>query len=271
MKNMYIFCDASIDLKTKVACSGTIVVNADSIGQDPIRNYITDGIFVIQENATNNSGEIMAIRKAVEYAIHYQTINKLNPEQLIINIFSDSKISLFGLREWCFNWENNQNEHGILYGSGNNPVSNQEEFKNIIRMISDLSLYAKIRFFHQRGHVKIKDYLNTSQIREFCEWNYLHGLTELGLSYPQICAANDIADTVSRYMIGEYLSVKKLSPKMHPRNIAELTNAILDHDDGIPKTVLYDIDSPVRWNINKRYMQLYKEHLADGTYNGGKP
>lgn len=98
----------------------------------------------VRAKTTNNYCEIHAIRLAVEYA--YTLANPDN--QYTINIFSDSKISIYGLREWIYSWIRNSHQ-GTLY-STSGPVKNQEEFLATVYLI--LSKNLRINFFHVRGH-----------------------------------------------------------------------------------------------------------------------
>ncbi len=147
-----IFTDASI-LKTK---------NEDDIGCPGFSTFI-DSQFVEHCNdvivhTTNNFCEIRAIRMAVYRALLYsqQYPNKT------INIISDSKISIFGLREWSYKWFLN-NRDGVL-SSTSGVVKNQEEFIMIIYMI--LTNHLKVNFYHVRGHHDhntFKEFVNFKQ------------------------------------------------------------------------------------------------------------
>ena len=135
-----IFCDASITFKNKICfgCYGAIAVS---------ENNIIDKHYQVCSNTTNNNSEIKAIRSAVLLALRYRY------KYPIINIFSDSQISLFGIRDRCYLWKAKENE---LYGyQDNEPIKNQSVFIEIMNLISDNQLY--IFFYHQKGHVNIKD------------------------------------------------------------------------------------------------------------------
>lgn len=138
MKCLNIFCDASItsgftSYNPSYACSGSIAI---------YNNIIIDKTLkFINNSTTNNYAEITAVLLAVNQALKYR--NQFD----IISIFSDSKLCIYGLREWLFKWVYKNN---ILYNSSNVPVANQEVFKNIANMILRNNLI--VNLYHVRGH-----------------------------------------------------------------------------------------------------------------------
>ena len=105
----------------------------------------------IMQHSTNNESEIRAIQMAIEYVYEYIPII---PYIKRINIFSDSKISVYGLREWYKNWFMNI-KNGELYGSSGK-VKNQKYFIFIIKAIEQLGL--PINIYHLRGHMLNKQW-----------------------------------------------------------------------------------------------------------------
>ena len=101
----------------------------------------------ILSNTTNNESEIYAIKMGIYEA---RRLRSLYGENIIINIFSDSQISINGLRSWIFNWVNNIKD-GIFIGSSGLPVKNQNIFIQIIDAI--LKYNIKVNLFHVRGHM----------------------------------------------------------------------------------------------------------------------
>jgi ribonuclease HI len=137
-----IFCDASITKKpdkTYIGCPGTICVRTGH-GEQP---KIAETAYNIFDNATNNYSEIYAILMGLQCANPYQTVN----------LFSDSKISIYGVREWIFGWLNNRDRNNLMCNSSGNPVSNQDVFLHIVRYIVNNNL--SINFYHQFGHVNV--------------------------------------------------------------------------------------------------------------------
>ena len=136
-KILNIFCDASIKNRpnnTYAGCYGAVAVCEEIIIEEEYR-FCSD--------TTNNNSEIKAIRLAIELALKYRSSYE------IINIFSDSQISVFGIRERIFKW-NKFGDH--LYGT-TGPIKNQSIFIEIANLIICNSLYVNI--WHQMGHVNI--------------------------------------------------------------------------------------------------------------------
>ena len=83
---------------------------------------------------TVNRAEIKAIKFAVMEAIRLRTSGFRG----IINIFSDSRVSIMGIREWIFGWYNNGKV--LINGSGTE-VANQSEFIEIMQLILKYNPY----------------------------------------------------------------------------------------------------------------------------------
>lgn len=143
-----IFTDASVKGKAdknngNTICAGAVAV--DGLG-GRIGEYQT---FI--QNATNNIGELNAIglgfRLAAENKGKYTTIN----------IFSDSKISVCGFRDWMLGWINRSLD-GITLQSTTGPVANQ----NIILRITDEIITNfdpnkdKVNLFHVNSHINVR-------------------------------------------------------------------------------------------------------------------
>ncbi len=139
-----IFTDASIKRIRKensfVGCPGMV----SYIGYQELSKRLQ-----LLNFSTNNESEIRAIQMAVEYI--YECIH-LYPFIKRINIFSDSRICVYGLREWYKNWFSNI-KNGELYGSSGK-VKNQKYFIFIIKAIEQLGI--PINIYHLRGHMENK-------------------------------------------------------------------------------------------------------------------
>ena len=111
-------------------------------------NNIIDQQVNVMKN-TNNYGELYAIYLAIMMALRL----RCSFPGATINILSDSKISVYGLREWSFSWLKNQvkfNTYNFINSSGNN-VANQELFIHIILTIC--SDHLCVRFYHVKRHI----------------------------------------------------------------------------------------------------------------------
>ena len=134
-----IYTDASINLDEKLGCAGMVLV-------DRRRDQILDAQYFVINNATNNMSEIIAIWMGI-----HKAVSLLYTESLAfqVNLFSDSQISLFGMREWMPNWIRKRKGDILINSVG--PVANQDWFVDAYHTI--LSSGLKIKFFHQKGHV----------------------------------------------------------------------------------------------------------------------
>lgn len=143
-----IFTDASITPLgngTWDGCSGAIVI--DEKGDE-----IDESLLIIR-HCTNNIAELMGINTGVDLGLDY--VGKVRR----INLFSDSKISVLGLREWIWTWLNNyrNNDLSTLRSSSGTPVKNVNLIVQIINKITSID-YGRTQFniYHCKGHAKGK-------------------------------------------------------------------------------------------------------------------
>lgn len=135
MNELNIFTDASITKTINgetVGCSGAIIEDSSIASYD------------INRDSTNNIAEITAVLLAVRIAI----ANKDKYD--IINIWSDSQFTIFGLTKWIRAWVYNSVNHS-LKNSSNETVKNQQLFLYIVKLILDNDI--RINFYHIKGHV----------------------------------------------------------------------------------------------------------------------
>ena len=170
--SLNIFTDASIR-KIKggetLGCAGMLAV----YGNDR-KSYDR---YQIIRNTTNNNAEIKAIRLGVEEAIR-QKNNFKN-----IRLFSDSQISIFGIRDRIFKWYNNGS---ALCGYEGQPIKNQEIMLEIAHMIVDNDI--RIDFYHQQGHVKVNDkeklleaihvFSSSNNIRSMISYDFINTISQ---------------------------------------------------------------------------------------------
>lgn len=148
MNTLNIFCDASITKATHlnneiVGCPGYVCMTYNEYKQD----VVIDKNHTILRNSTNNESEITAILMGVRRAVD------LKDQFTTINLFSDSRICIQSLRNWIFNWVNNRDSNGMMYGSNNHYVANQQIIANTANTIIQNNL--KINLLHQKGHVNV--------------------------------------------------------------------------------------------------------------------
>ena len=70
-----------------------------------------------------------------------------------INIFSDSQIAVFGLRDYIYNWKYNPEEERYYLGNRKSEVKNQELLIECFYLLNELRKTNIVNIFHQCGHV----------------------------------------------------------------------------------------------------------------------
>lgn len=147
-------------------------------------------------NSTNNEGEVYAIKMALEPCTSSTMLHLMEKRYggRYINIFSDSKITVYGLREWYNSWIKNMRD-GILISSSGQPVANQQIYISIMRLISYYEL--KVNFYHVSGHV---NHSNKQEIlksmEDFKKFNY--GISITPQFAMDLAILNDMIDKFSR-------------------------------------------------------------------------
>ena len=192
-----LFCDASIDTNRKIACGGCyIVAQSDNIPLSPLYYKM-----YIQHNATNNSAEILAIWIGITEAIKIRNIYP----NAVFRLFSDSKISLYGLRDWMKNWIKNaeRNHTEVLISSSGQEVANQQCFIDIFNLIVETGL--KIELYHQRGHVGEYGGVKLDMARtQFIRANKVSP-ENLGLDIKFLSECNHYIDNTTREALRNYI------------------------------------------------------------------
>lgn len=142
-----IFTDASVKHnRTKtftVGCPGFTVFINNLMILPVTYQFILD--------STNNESEILAIFNALYYVLCNKNVFT---DIDTINIFSDSKISVYGLREWYKKWIINFKED-LMYSSSGKPVANQRFFIECMGIIDALN--KKVNIYHVNGHIDLWD------------------------------------------------------------------------------------------------------------------
>lgn len=157
-----IFTDASVgkyDNNSTESLAGCVV---------ECNGELTHQNFIRIRDSTNNEGEIYAIYMGLSCAVVAKESNRFNKHT--INLFSDSKISVFGLREWYNGWIRNSMNSDKLLNSSNEAVKNQDLFIKCINMIVRYELH--INIYHVRGHINPLNHSDMSTfIRSFMKEN----------------------------------------------------------------------------------------------------
>lgn len=186
-----IFTDASIttmDSGEYVGCSGAVAYTGN-LGY----MYIVDQCYQINRHSTNNNSEMIAVIKGIELALKYRARGEFTH----FNLFSDSKICIYGLREWIEKWVQ-QSPGDVLIGSQNKPVMNQAEILTAVHLILDNNL--DIKLYHQKGHMddtklvcSLQTFKKSNNIDNFVSNDFIS----------QINRSNDYVDTRSRGLLND--------------------------------------------------------------------
>lgn len=239
-----IFTDASI-IHRKIKYAGTdYLYYFGSPGAEVyLGNKIISTHYNILPNCTNNQSEITAIKYGIDIGCQLTNLYGIKN----INIFSDSKICIYGIREWIFNWIKNMN-NGVLYNTSGTMVSNQLQFISIIKSI--LYYNKSIRFYHIRGHFNSDKFSEKKKFNEsFMKENHINmHLDERLIDF--FIKANNSVDTTTRN------ELKKLQE-----------SDFVYYDNIIKKMSQYPTkESIFNWDIYIRSLDLkkYKELIGGG-------
>lgn len=188
-ETLNIFTDASVTQlgDEYIGCSGAVAYTGT---YDRLQKI--DELYTINRHSTNNDSEIKAIYLGIQLALKYKGQVKT------INLFSDSRICIFGLREWIYNWVQKSGEGPTLISSSNTPVSNQQDILTCIYTIIQYDL--QINLYHQKGHVENQNQLNLA-IKVFKRSNNI-GYRYITHEYmATICSCNSYVDNATRELL----------------------------------------------------------------------
>lgn len=177
------YTDASIvkdEFNNFITCAGYITVF-----HNEILSYGTRVVY----SATNNYGEILAIYMGIQNLLSYKE------HDTFLNLFSDSMISVNGLKTWVYNWLRSMDPTTkMLINSNGNTVANQEIYCNIINYIVQNNTH--INLYHQRGHLNPSNVKHMELIKQtFVETNNTDITDDI---IREICYYNDMVDNMTR-------------------------------------------------------------------------
>lgn len=182
-----VFTDASVKNHGKVTES--VAGIATVLGE----SGFIDEKYVRLIPSTNNEGEIYAIYMAI-----LQCINVKNTFDTF-NIFSDSLISVKGLREWYDGWFKNSVHTNRLINSSGEEVKNQEIFMNCFNAILGSDIH--INLYHIRGHIDLRKESDYNKfVKDFMESNNIEDCPSKEL-ITSIVHFNDWVDVGSRELL----------------------------------------------------------------------
>lgn len=172
-------------------------------------NQIIDSSTKSFTGVTNNYGEIYGIYMGIKYLIE----NYKN-DDIFLNLFSDSRISVLGLTTWIFKWLNLK-EGVILKRTGGNcargkSVLNQEIFLEIMRLIIQNNVH--INLWHIHGHTNST---GKSFLKFKSSFNKIN-CTDIILPdefYKEMIYYNDKIDNLVKFMMKESMKNNTLHVK----------------------------------------------------------
>ena len=228
-----IFCDASINTTHRIACSGAITLFQYDNGNREV--YETETL--IQKGATNNSAEIMAILMGVRSALR---LSRMYPDA-IFRLYSDSKISIFGLRDWLPSWVHNMQGVTLMSSTGT-PIANQQTFIKIFNLIVRYDL--RIEFYHQPGHVKDMPEAYRKASADFIACNKIHP-EKLDTSIEEISYYNNQIDNITRMNEIQYIN----------KGCPEHVYAYTEGSDPVQEYLSPNLLGKYRRNISRRIIK----------------
>lgn len=190
MKTLDIFSDASVLGRVDVVKGNRVCAGAVSVIND-MRDI---EYHCVIDRATNNYGELTGLYLAVQIAAEYKDLVDE------FNIYSDSNISVCGLKSWIYNWVNRMDRNGIMYTSSGVEVANQTIIKNIVDFIINTfdPNRHKINFIHCKSHVKINSTFSIHNAYKCLSRNYRLVPDDLMDKVPYIQKWNNYIDESTR-------------------------------------------------------------------------
>ena len=186
-----IFSDASMrkhGSKQLDSCYGSVAVCKDNI---------LDELFKINTDCTVPAAELRGIRLSLDLAFKYRYMFP------VINIFSDSQISVMSIREYFYKWvydiNTNQYYTGTIKRMGS-PAKNQHLILECVQMVELLRLTNVVNIYHQKGHIGNELNEMIDAINVFKRENHIKGKIDYNL-IRYISTYNNYVDNRSRSII----------------------------------------------------------------------
>ncbi len=156
---------------------------------------LIDQTFNILHNTTTQQGELYAILLGVMKSYFYRNYK-------YIRLFSDSQVSIFGIRDRIFKWIRLTNEGQNILGD-NGTIKNQDYIMDIVYYI--LSNNIPLELYHVKGHVKqsYDSILHAKKV--FQSSNYITENIDDALIY-MISNANNTVDKYSTEMLNKNIN-----------------------------------------------------------------
>lgn len=208
--NVYTDSSITTDLKTNkfISCSGFVTV---------LHNEIIDNGYKIMYESTNNYGELYAIYLGLQSLLKYKT-----DPNIFLNLFSDSKISIFGLTQWIYQWVKNIDSNFLLRSSTGSIVKNQELYSKIIYYVVHNNTH--LSMYHQLGHMNCK---RQSDLEKTIDKFELYNKENINEDIArEICYYNDFIDNTSRNILLKTTSDKTFNKNNYLKPIGVVDRVI---------------------------------------------
>ena len=240
--SLYIFCDASTIKSREYCCAGAVATFKHDVVKETYR---------ILKDVTVPRAEIEAIKDGVYLALF---LTRKYPILKHIYLFSDSELSVFGIRDRIFSWYcekvKDKPYYGIYLGNWeyfnidkSALVKHQDIFLEVLYTLLKHKLNLKI--YHQKGHVNLRNRENVNYaINLFAKNNMIDKNLITNDFITHITYGNDYVDMKSRNELEKFM---KTTPN---RDISQ--------------AVKFTAYSP---EIHKYLLELYEDYYG-GQYNG---
>lgn len=202
------FTDASItvDKDNKyIASSGYCIVKDGQILESKNK---------ILYDATNSYGELFAVLMGIMALEKY-----VNPG-IQLNLFSDSRISIMGLREWIFKWiQNYKNSSGCLglISYSGTEIANQELYTLIVNHI--ISKNMAVGLYHILGHINSENDKKLHKARTYFNKTNMARISDDEIS--EMCYYNNFVDIMTRNNLKDVVySQEKFNSDLYKKLVA---------------------------------------------------
>lgn len=178
-----VFTDASILTKgnSMIGCAGFCTVHNNQ--------FINKNAMIVPK--TNSArAELVAIYMGLEELLLYKKSN------MILRLFSDSQLSILGIRDRIFNWMNN-NRNKLLTNQSTD-VKNQDLIISIINIIIENNI--NVEFYHQKGHINYKSDKELLIAKTVFRKSNNIDINDMDF-FRKISYANDIVDKYTKYIL----------------------------------------------------------------------
>ena len=179
---------------------------------------IVDQRFKIVYDSTNNYGEILAIYMGLNALMGSKGYDGFK------NLFSDSLISVKGLRSWIFSWVRNMtfSRGNRLINSEGKEVANQEIFSAIVSMIATST--TPIAIWHQRGHQNSSSVKSMKLLMDTFKRENHNEITEDMAR--EMIYFNNVVDTTTRDLLTRTVNDPNFNPSLYKRPLVVVSTKL---------------------------------------------